>query len=431
MPLGPLRRLARSEFVRHGAVVFVATMTVNVFGYLYHSLNSRKLGVDAYGVLSALNAAYMISLFAGSILQTIVVKYAAEFRAVDDLGRLRTLGTSIVRYVGSAALVVLVAGSALNGVIGRYLHIDSFWAIELAVLIIAVNLLLPVLRGVLQGVEDFWAFAASNAVESTLKAGLGVWLVYAGYGVVGALAGWLTGSLIGLAFTVWSVLGKHGGHAPEQLSLDVRRLLLTSANVALAVLFMTSLSYADVLLVKHFSDPTTAGLYGALSLSGKMLFFLVSFVPTVVLPMAARRVTTGASPLPILLLGVASIAVLAGTGLFVYSAFPAFVITTLAGKAFAPAAPLVFPYAISTVVLALLNAVVFYRMGIHRFAFVLPLALVALGELAGITFYHATLLDVIEVLIAANVLGLLAALYRLNAPLGLRARVESPSNAAA
>jgi hypothetical protein len=70
-------------------------------------------------------------------------------------------------------------------------------------------------------------------------------------------------------------------------------------------------------------------------------------------------------------------------------------------------------------------------MGIHRFAFVLPLALVALGELAGITFYHATLLDVIEVLIAANVLGLLAALYRLNAPLGLRARVESPSNAAA
>jgi len=410
-------------------MIFASMMIVNVLGYLFHSLNSRRLGVDAYGVLSALNAAYMISLVAPSILSTVVVKYASEFRALDDVERLNALGRAVARYVGIGALVAIVLGSALAIPAGRYLHIGDLWSIELMVLVMSLTMLLGVLRGVLQGVENFGGFAASTMLESLLKTGLGVWLVYAGFGVTGALAGWLCGTVIALAFTLWTVLWPHR-HRPEvRLMLDLRRLVLTSTNVALAILLITSLGYADVLLVKHYADARTAGLYGALSLSGKMLFFLVAFVPTVVLPKASLRAAGGASPVSLLLLAVGSVVVLAGSGLAVYFAFPNFVITTLAGKAFASAAPLVFPYGLATVFLAVLNAIVFYKMAVHRFDFLVPLALVAVAEVVGIALRHDTLAHVIEVLIAANGIALVASLYRVHVPLSTRKLAASTSDA--
>ncbi|MBV9277230.1 MAG: hypothetical protein JOZ97_03240, partial [Candidatus Eremiobacteraeota bacterium] len=51
---GALQRLARSEFMRHGLLVFGASQIVNVFGYLFHFVMLRKLGVVSYGVLSSL-----------------------------------------------------------------------------------------------------------------------------------------------------------------------------------------------------------------------------------------------------------------------------------------------------------------------------------------------------------------------------------------
>lgn len=423
------RRVYSSDFVRHGLIIFAASMIVNVFGYLYHSLNSRRLGVEGYGALSALNAAYMISLFVPAILSTVVVKYAAEFRALEDVEHLSALGRAVTKYVGAAAAVAIVLGSLLVLPAGRFLHIADAWSIELIALVIGLSLLLNVLRGVLQGVENFRGFAVSTMLESLLKTVLGVGLVYAGYGLVGALGGWLTGTVIALAFTLWAVLWPHRNKARVPLHLDVRRLVLTSANVALSILLITSLGYADVLLVKHYSDATTAGLYGALSLSGKMLFFLVAFVPTVVLPKASRRAAGGASPLPLLLLSVGSVILLAGSGLFLYFAFPTPVVTLLAGKAFASAAPLVFPYGIATVFLAILNAVVFYKMAIHRFDYLVPLTLVAVAEVAGIALRHDSLAHVIEVLIVANGVALVAALYRVNVPLD--SRKAAPASGAA
>ncbi len=423
------RRISRSDFFRHGLMIFAASMIVNVLGYLYHSLNSRRLGVDGYGVLSALNAAYMISLVVPAILATVVVKYASEFRALEDVERLNALGRAVTKYVGAGALLAIALGSLLVVPASRFLHIADLWAIELIVLVIGFTMLLGVLRGVLQGVENFRGFALSTMLESLLKTALGVGCVYAGLGVVGGLEGWLTGTLVALAYTLWAVLWPHRSTARVGLRLDLRRLVQTSANVALSILLVTSLGYSDVLLVKHYADATTAGLYGALSLSGKMLFFLVAFVPTVVLPKASHRAAGGHSALPLLLLAVGSVVVLAGSGLLIYFAFPSLVITLLAGKAFASAAPLVFPYGIATVFLAVLNAVVFYKMAIHRFDFLVPLALVAVAEVVGIALRHDSLAHVVQVLIAANGIALLSSLYRVN--VALKTRKLSPASDAA
>jgi len=411
-------------------LVFGASMLVNVLGYSFHFAISRRIGVEQYGVLSALNATFMISTFIGVIGSTVVAKYAAEFRALDDRAHLAALVRNLIVYGISAATLVTVGGIAAAPLVAVYLKIANVTAVALTMVVIGFAVATPMLRGVLAGTEDFTRYSISIVIESALKATAGIGLVYAGFGVDGAFGGWACGSFVGLAYTAL-VLGRRFRRVEgAPVYVDFRRLAVTMTNVALASLLTTSISYSDVIVVKHFVDPATAGLYGALSLSGKILLFLVSFIPTVLLPKATRQAIGGTSPVKVFLQALALSVAMSSAGLVVYYFFPALVVTTLAGGSFAPAAPYVFSYGLAMVLLAGLNVVVMYKIGIHRFDFVLPLAICAIGEVVGISVHHASLPDVISVLVAGNGLALLGVAYRVTSPLAARVRTVAASDAA-
>jgi O-antigen/teichoic acid export membrane protein len=424
------RHLLRGDFVRHGLLVFTATMAINVLGYAYHFAISRRIGVEQYGVLSALNAGIMISTVVSQIASTIVIKYAAEFRAVGDRAHLAALVRGLILYGSIASCAVCAAGLVLARPIAAYLKISNVFAVDLTMLIVAIGITTPALRAVFAGIEDFKMFSVSSVLESVLKAVLGISLAYAGFGVVGAIAGWAVGSGVSIAYTI-AVLAARFRRVPgAALYIDLRRLYLTTAGVALATICVTSISYADVLIVKHYADPTTAGLYGALSLSGKILLFVSTFVPTIVLPKATRQALSGISPVGVFLQALGFILALSGAGLVVYFFFPTFIITSLAGSSFAPAAPYVFSYGLAMVLLAALNVVVMYKIGIHRFDFVIPLCVCAVAEIVGIAVRHASLSQVIVVLIAGNGVALIVSAWRVTAPLRSPGAVQ-PADAAA
>lgn len=413
---GRWRRLANNELIRHGTLVFISTMIVNVLSFAFHVLVSRRLGVSAYGSLNALIAGFTILAVPSLILTTIVVKYAAEFRALDDPTRLRALTLRVAAGLSAIAFGVALAGAAATPLIAGFLHVSDSGAILLAVAILALNLVLPALRGILQGIEDFRAFAISMVVEAAVKIALALGLTALGWGLAGALGAWLIGSVVALAYTGGMLWLRYRGVGAGALRLDYARLARTSANVAVAMFCITSLSYVDVVIVKHVFDERTAGLYGATALAGKMLFYLVSFVPAVLLPRAANLAIGGKPVLPVLLQALALVGVFAGCGLFLYASVPGLVVATLAGGAFVDAAPLLFLYGVAATFLAALNTAVLFKLGIHRFDFVVPLAAVTLLELLAFALFHDTPQRVIEILIAANACGLAVTLYRVWAP---------------
>ncbi len=424
-----VQRFASSEFVRHGLLVFVASMAINVFGYGFHFAISRRVGVEQYGVLSALNSLLMVSVVLSQIAATIVVKYAAEFRATDDRAHLAALVRMLVRYGAIAAGVIVAIGIAVARPLAGYLHIGDVAAVAVTTVIIAISLTTPSLRAVFQGIEDFRAWALSTILEALVKLIAGVALVYLGYGVLGAFVGWAIGSFIALLYTA-IVLVRRFRRVPDAvLFVDSRRLVKTMAGISVATVLLTMISNVDVLLVKHFVDARTAGLYGALALAGRILMFLVGFVPIVILPKASRRALEGLSSVGFLAQAMGVSAILSGAGLLGYYFFPKFVVTSLAGAAFAAAAPHVFSYGIAMVLLAGVNIVVAYKIGIHRFNFIIPLGLCGIGEIVGISLHHRTLDDVIYVLIVGNAIALVTSGFRLTA--NVRARDIAAVNAVA
>jgi hypothetical protein len=150
----------------------------------------------------------------------------------------------------------------------------------------------------------------------------------------------------------------------------------------------------------------------------------------VVLPKASRVALSGKSPIGVFVQALVVIVVMSGTGLAAYYFYPRLVITALAGSAFAPAAPYVFSYGFAMVLLAGINVIVMYKMGIHRFDFVVPLTICAVGELVGISVHHGSLADVISVLVVGNALALVASSFGMTSPLRTRIGVQTSDAAA-
>lgn len=409
-----ISRFLRSDFARHGAIVFASSMTVNALNYILHVLLTRRLGVDSYGELYALLAALMLFSVPTSVFTMIVVRYAAEFHALGDNARLGALSRWIMRRTFLAALAFIGLGVLLQAPIGAYLRLHDSRSVLFTALVLAFSVVGPVLRGVLQGIQAFRQFALSTLIEGFGRVVLGVGLVYAGFGVNGALLGQACAILLALGYT-WFAIRRNIPSTADGLHIDLRRLAQTTTGVTTAMLALSVLNSADLLLVKHYFSPFEAGLYSAVSLVGKVLLFVVGFVPTIVLPKATARVTRGESPVGVLVQAAAAMMVLCCGGLAVLYFEPSVVVRIMSGKDFLEAAPYVFLYGVAMATLGALTVVVNYKIGLHRFDFLAPVVLVAILEPVVISIVHTTLWDVVRVVTIGNIAALCASLYRLNA----------------
>lgn len=399
----------QSKVVRYGFLVFAAQMTVNVCNFAFHVIVSRRIGVAAYGSLNALVAMFNVCAVPAVILTTLIVKHVADVHARGHLSEIRAFAKRSAGLMLGLAASVVVVGCAASPAIAAYLRLNSVVPVILTVGILGFNLALP-LRGVLQGVENFRSYGISLVSEAIVKVIL-AFAFGAGYGLNGALFGWLLGTVVSYGYTVLAIWWQYRGRTEQTIRLKQLGFNRDSWAVALGTLFVTSMAFSDLVIVKHAFSANVAGLYGAAALSGRMIYFLVSFVPIVVLPRVAHLTKEGQSTRGVLYQALGLVALLSGLALSVYFLRPGMIVTTLAGAAYAPAASLVFPYAVATALLGFVNVLVFYRLGTSSYAFLIPFSVAAVGEVAALTVYHGSPLRVIEVLIISNCIALAALGY--------------------
>jgi O-antigen/teichoic acid export membrane protein len=282
----------------------------------------------------------------------------------------------------------------------------------LAGVVLGLSYAIPVQRGVLQGVEDFNSFAISNIIECGVRF-IASPLLGLRYGVDGVLVGLSIGNIAPVLYHV--IVLRRLGAAPARLKLDVRRIIATSTNVGVAVLAVNALLFYDVILVRHFFAPVTAGLYGATSLVGRAVFVVIAFVPTIVLPKASVRRSTGRSTQSLLAAALATGGAIVVAALVAVAVAPRLIVSILAGHAFADAAAFALPYVFAVGALALTNVVVMYKVGLHQFDFVVPLAIVAVLEIVSVSIWHATVYQLLLILCIGHAFSLATTLFGVTA----------------
>lgn len=399
-----LRVLFRGDgMLLQSALVFIGSMVLNVGGFAFHALASRMLGVVTYGTLYTLISLVTVMLLPGALLAPVVSRFAAEFATLHDSDHLRSLVSDLARF--SAVAVALYAVVALLFAIpaSAYLGVPA-WSILTAGLIAAAGFVSGILRAVSRGVQDFGAYALSATAEGVVKVVALLALGALGLRLLSGILGFFVGILAGLAVIAWQVTYRYRGAVTQRIRYDWARIASSSAGSAAMIFAITCIGSVDIIVVKHVFSPHDAGLYSAAALGGKVAFYLVAFIPMVMLPRVTQRHVRGESTRAAFSESLGLLAVLAAGALVAFGFFGQALLNALVGGAFEAATPLLLPYAAAMMLLAITNLLASYGLATHRLNFAIPLAAGTLVTLVNISLMHPSIYAVAWELLAGNAL---------------------------
>lgn len=407
-----IARIRNSELALHGALVFGGVVVASLFNYLFYVLVGRRAGIVTYGVVTSLLSALLVVSAPATVVQLIAARLAADLEARGDNAALRRLADIVSLWTAGAAVVVLLVVVVLRGAFASYFNLATSTPIVVAAVAGALVAVVVAQRGVLQGAHRFGDFSASLAIDAVVRVAVGVPLVTV-FGASGALFGTVASLSLACTYSFYAFRARFG-RTRAPLALDRAMITRVVSHVGLGQLTLTVLTFYDVPLIKHAFDARSAGLYAAASLVGRAVVAATSFIPTLIMPKATARAAAGKSPLPLLLVAVGIAAGIAAIVAVAAIFAPRALVTLIAGRAFGDAAPLVLTYVLASSALAMAYVLAAYKIGLHRYEFVIPALIVAVMEITAFSLWHPTLIAAIRILLAGHIAILCTMLPRLN-----------------
>lgn len=380
-----------AQLIGGSLVMLVGTGLVSAINFGYNVAVARLLGPTAFGHAAAAVTLLMLVSAITLAFQLVCAKFIARN---ESAGAKANVYRTLMRR---AWYVALPLGSLLivaSNTVAHYLRLPSGSLVILLAVGVAFYIPLGVKRGGFQGICSFRKLTLSFVLEAVarflgaivlIEVGLGV------YGAVGAIA-------LSVILAYFLPLTPRELEAPSQSGLPAS----FSEGMQAIVFFVGQviINNIDILLVKHFFDSRTAGLYAAVALVGRVLYFFSWSVVSAMFPISAGTKTDdeSTSVLVVPLTLVLGISVLFTSAL---AMFPELTLGIVFGPAFRAVGhsldSLLMLYAASTAVYALAVVLMAYELS-RKIANTAWVQLAFSGAIiAGIMMFHSTLRDVVLV----------------------------------
>ena len=344
------------------------------------------LGPSDYGALAALLAIVLVLSVPFGVVQTAVADKTATLRATGREDDVQGLAESALKTMMPFAWASGVAVVLLAPLVSLFLDVDLVSAVLLAPFVVA-SVPTSVAQGVLQGEHRFRALAALQVAAPLLRLALGIALVWAGFGVSGAILATALAAVltVPLAFRVLRI-SRRAWRAARRTLTAVR------GDFGTALLGLTCfwvLAEADIALARHFLGGDDSGYYSSAGLVARALLFLPAAVSIVAFPRFVAARADDAERMRWLrasTIGVGVLALIGFAGLFVLRE-PLIVLAF--GESFADAADLLPILAVAMGWMAVVNVLVYFHIAMASRAYLFSLAGVVV-EAAAIAAFHET-----------------------------------------
>ena len=269
------------ELLRSSILVFSISMIGNVANYLYQFAMGRYLSLPDFGALNAILSLTMIISVPAATITLIKAKYVARLLLRDAWARIRTVYYELLKKTSLFAAVTAAVLLLLSPALRRFLNLADSWPLILFAVLVFWTLLTALNSGFFQGLQRFGVYSALGAGLGITRLVAAVVLVNAGFALRGALGGAILASV--LIFGV-SLLQISRLLRPYPRQRDAAQTPLNLFSTAASLFFLTSITYVDMVLVKHLFQPEEAGIYAGVSVLGKTILYLPGAITQVLLP---------------------------------------------------------------------------------------------------------------------------------------------------
>lgn len=332
-----LLKISSNPLAKNSMIVFAGTMIANVASYVYHLLLGRLLGPPGYGEISSLFSILYLFTVPLTVIQTVLVKYFSEFKARDEIGSARTLFMVLTKYICIGSAVFLPVIYIISPAVSSFLHLSSSGLFMTVYLLFVFSLLAIPPLSALQGYQIF--FWSSLFIGGTIVVKVVLSIPFARWGVQGVLIAAIISaiSVYVLYFIPLKFLIKSKGVA---IGVNKKEAFAYIVPTLFTLLGLTSLYSTDIILVRHYLSAGEAGMYAAVAILGKIIFFASSAVALVSFPVLSEQYAKGVVSKKMIYSGILAVICMSVGLTGCYFVFPEFIVSMLFGNTYADAAAL-------------------------------------------------------------------------------------------
>ncbi len=364
-----LKRIQASEFLRHNAIFFGGAVAVGALNYVYYPVLGRLLPTAAFGEVQTLVSLFLQLAVFLNVLSMITVNIVVNAR---DTKRANQLIVDFEKAALLLGIIVLVLSLFAAPALKTFLQFDS--TLPFAALGVALVAAVPYTfrSAYLRGRRKFGQVSIANVVPALGKLILSTVFVIAGLSTFGAMLGLVGAQLFGLGYAL--VMAARAGlpavgwreYFLRPPSLRRLRPELKYGVLVLVVSLAITLQYSiDIVVVKHYFDPHTAGLYAGIAAVARIIFFATASITQVMLP-GVRLANSPKQNRTLLFKSVVLLCTIALPVLFLSVFYPHFVVKLLMGVNYLSVSPLLPKLTIAIFIVSVLNAVMAYFTALRK-----------------------------------------------------------------
>lgn len=394
----------KDSLIRDNFILVGASMFGNLAAFLFHIFMARALGSADYGVLGVLLSIIYIIAVPLFVIQMVITKFTSQYKAKREYDKINLLfRRSSIKFI-KYGFVFFVLNLALIPILSKFLNIPKINFLVLSPLIFLATLI-PVGRGVLQGLQEFKTLGYNIIIEAVLKLLFGVILVLLGLSVNGAVLA----VVLSFMFPILILYKQLKIYLEKkEIEMDIKEIYNSTYPILIALFSLTLFYTIDLFLVKHYFSSLEAGYYATASLLGKIIYFACLAIILVMFPKTTELFATNKPSDKILIKSLVLIIFISFPILGGYFFFPSYIILVLGGKQYLPISNILWLFGSALTLFTLSYALSFYNLSINKSSFIYGLIILDVVETIAIYFLHSSLKEVVIIL---NVITLISFIY--------------------
>lgn len=413
-----IRKVNGNVFLRNSVVLFAGTMLANLVNYLFHFIMGRMVEPSVYGEMESIVSLLTIVSVPGTAITMVATRYAAAAKAKGNPAESRAVLAHIDRGLIRYGVPFLLLALLLTPQVTRFLRTEHPAAVVFLWGMMFLSFFSAAASGMLSGWQRFFSIGAIQVVSSVFKLIFSVLFVWLGFRVSGIVGAFFLSGIVGYILSMMilrrmdaSDREKESGTGQAEPTIDLSAIRSYAIPVLSASLALAMLGNTDMVLAKYHLPPELAGLYGALFIVSKTIFFAGGILSAVMFSMSSEEhekngETSGSDPAVFRHALSLSVAFCIGSVGF-FALFPEFVLRVFFGDRYLAGVPYLGWFALAAGLYTLANFFLQYLLSVHRIGVAWAALAVAVVEAAAILFLATDMADLIRYTVVAQAASLL------------------------
>jgi O-antigen/teichoic acid export membrane protein len=283
------KRIIKHPLIYGSSIVVIGGLLANFFNFLFNLFMSRNLTVADYGTLASIISLITFPALIVSAMIPLIVSFSGSYFAQGKLDMIRGLYLKVFRFLLILGFIIFIFFLINISIISNFFHIQNMTILVITDIMIFISFISVVNGALLQAKLAFGYQIFLQLSGAIIKFLFGIILVFMGFSVTGAISSTLIAALFIYIASFYPIRFIFNKKLIARSTINTKELFAYGIPSAITLLGLTSFISTDLILVKHFFNPESAGIYAGMSLIGKVIFYISYPIGSVMFPLIVRK----------------------------------------------------------------------------------------------------------------------------------------------